>query len=511
MNRGKKDYTAYLSSVIICVLFTIWGAIPGSLLGKYSMSHVAEVLQTFISKEFGWLYVLLMVVILIAAVYLLFSKYGNIKLGRQEDKPEFSYFSWVAMLFSAGMGIGLIFWGVAEPVMHLHDPAIPSSDKLANARESMTYTFFHWGLQPWALYALIGLIIAYTTFRKDKPAIISESVTPLFAKRYRGTIGTIVDTIAIIATVFGVATSLGLGAQQIAGGLSFSISWIPNTFAVQLAVIITVTVLYLISATTGLDKGVKILSNVNIALAVLLMLAVLFIGPTAYLLDLFVQSVGNYFQKLPGMSFRLAAFSPENRQWIDKWTIFYWSWWISWAPYVSSFIARISKGRTIREFVGGVLIVPTVFTFLWFSVFGGTGIWQELFNNNNLIQVITEKGTETGLFAMLESYGSIGKVITGIAILLISTFFITSADSATYVLAMFSTNGNLTPHARVKFLWGIIMSSIAAILLYAGGLESLQAVAVLGSFPFLFVVILMSINFFKWLGEEKSVTGKKIK
>ncbi|WP_407372111.1 BCCT family transporter [Carnobacterium sp.] len=503
MNQGKRNYTPYISSVIICVLFTIWGAIPSSLLGQYSMKRVAEVLQNVISKEFGWLYVLLMVVILVAVIYLLFSKYGEIKLGRKDDEPEFSYFSWVAMLFSAGMGIGLIFWGVAEPVMHLYDPALPSSDMLENAREAMTYTFFHWGLQPWALYAFIGLIIAYTTFRKDKPAVISESVTPLFAKKYRGTVSTIVDTIAIIATVFGVATSLGLGAQQITGGLSFSISWIPNTFITQLVVIIMVTVLYLISATTGLDKGVKILSNINILLAVLLMFAVLFIGPTAYLLDLFVQSIGNYFQKLPEMSFRLGAFSSENREWIDEWTIFYWSWWISWAPYVSSFIARISKGRTIREFVGGVLIVPTAFTFLWFSVFGGSGIWQELFSNNNLIQTITEKGTETGLFALLESYGGIGKVITGIAILLISTFFITSADSATYVLAMFSTNGNLTPHVRVKFIWGIIMSSIAAILLYAGGLESLQAVAVLGSFPFLFVIILMGINFFKSLRAEK--------
>lgn len=332
MKREKKNYTAYISSVVICILFTIWGAIPGSFLGKFSMNRVAEVVQNFISKEFGWLYVLLMVVILMVIIYLLFSKYGNIKLGRQDDEPEFNYFSWIAMLFSAGMGIGLIFWGVAEPVMHLHDPAIPSSDMVKNARESMTYTFFHWGLQPWALYALIGLIIAYTTFRKNKPAIISESVTPLFPKRYKGTIATIVDTIAIIATVFGVATSLGLGAQQITGGLSFSLSSIPNTFAVQLVVIVVVTVLYLISATTGLDKGVKILSNTNIVLAILLMLAVLFIGPTAYLLDLFVQSVGNYFQKLPEMSFRLAAFSSENREWIDKWTIFYWSWWISWAP-----------------------------------------------------------------------------------------------------------------------------------------------------------------------------------
>lgn len=503
MKRGTKNYTAYLVSVVICLAFTVWGIIPSSVTGRFAMGNVAEYLQALISNNFGWLYVLLMVAILLFVVYLLVSKYGNVKLGKEDDEPDFSYFSWVAMLFSAGMGIGLIFWGVAEPVMHLHDPAVPSENMLENARSSMTYTFFHWGLQPWALYAFIALIIAYTTFRKGRPALISESVAPLFPERHQKRVSTIVNVIAILATAFGVATSLGLGAQQISGGLNFLTPHIPNTFWVQLIVIVLVTILYLISATTGLDKGVKILSNLNIVLAVLLMLAVLFLGPTAFLLDMFVQSIGNYFQRLPEMSFRLAPLNPERRTWINDWTIFYWAWWISWAPYVSSFIARISKGRTIREFIGGVLIIPTTFTFLWFAVFGGTGIWQELFTNNSLIQVITEKGTETGLFAMLENFGSTGKIITGIAILLISTFFITSADSATYVLAMFSSNGNLNPHARVKLIWGIIQSSIAAILLYAGGLEALQAVAVLASFPFLFVVFLMFTMFYKWLQKEK--------
>lgn len=508
MQKERGSRTAYITAVIICILFTIWGALPAKLVGKYSMNNVAGFLQTIISKEFGWLYVFSMAAILIAVIYLLFSKYGDLKLGSPDDEPEFSYFSWVAMLFSAGMGIGLVFWGVAEPVMHLHDPAVPSKDMLKNAQESMTYTFFHWGLQPWALYAFVGLIIAYTTFRKNKPALISESVAPLFPKKYRNSIGTVVNIIALIATAFGVATSLGLGAQQIAGGLNFLTSSIPNTFFIQFLIVIAVTILYLISATSGLDKGVKILSNGNIMLAVLLMIGVLMIGPTTFIMDLFVQSIGKYFQKLPEMSFRLSAFNAGNREWMNEWTIFYWSWWISWAPYVSSFIARISKGRTIREFVGGVLIVPTAFTFIWFSVFGGTGIWQELFNNNNLIQTIMEKGTETGLFALLENYGSLGKIVTGIAVLLISSFFITSADSATYVLAMFSTNGELNPGSSVKLIWGIIQSSIAIILLYAGGLDSLQAVAVLVSFPFLFVVILMGINLFKWLREEDKLLLK---
>lgn len=501
-NKKKKGFTAYIIAVIICILFTLWGAVPDRQLGRFSMNNVAGILQDKITTNFGWLYVLIMAAILLFVIYLLFSKYGNIKLGKEDDKPDFSYLSWIAMLFSAGMGIGLLFFGVAEPVQHLNNPAVPSVNILENARESLTFTFFHYGLQPWALYAFVALIIAYTTFRKGKPALISESVAPLFPEKYQKSIGTTVNVFALLATVFGVATSLGFGAQQISGGLNFLNNDIPNNFMIQLIVIAIVTVLYLVSATTGLDRGVKILSNSNIILAVLLLVAVLFLGPTAFLMDFFVQTLGNYFQKLPQMSFRLAALNPENRAWIDEWTIFYWAWWISWAPYVSSFIARISKGRTIKEFISGVLIVPTLFSFFWFAVFGGTGIWQELFGNGHLYQTIVEKGTETGLFAMLANFGSAGKIITGLAILLVSTFFITSADSATYVLAMFSTNGSLNPNSRVKLVWGVLQSTIAATLLYAGGLDALQAIAILGSFPFVFVIILMTILFMKRLTKE---------
>lgn len=501
--RKKNNYQVYFISVGICCLFTLWGIFPESMIGNLSLGVVTKNIQDFISTKFGWLYVLLMVFFVILCIWLLFSKYGDIKLGKKEDVPQFSYISWLAMLFSAGMGIGLIFWGVAEPLQHLYDPAVPSQDLAKNARESMTYTFFHWGLQPWSLYAILGLIIAYTTFRKDRPAMISESVIYIFKEKYRSKIALFTNVIAITATVFGVATSLGLGAKQIAGGLNFLNSSIPNEFLIQLLIIVLVTILYLISATTGLDKGVKLLSNANIILAVALMFGVLFIGPTSYILDLFVQSIGNYIQDLPKISFRMSPFDDSGRQWINQWTLFYWAWWISWSPYVSSFIARISKGRTIKEFISGVLIVPTVFTFLWFSVFGGSAIWQELFKNNHLIAVIQEKGTETGLFAMLADYGNLGKIITGIAILLISTFFITSADSATFVLGMFSSNGSLTPSRQIKIIWGIIQSSIAGILLYAGGLDALQAVAVLASFPFIFVIVMMLIQFLTNLKKEK--------
>ena len=500
-----KKYKVYSISILICLSFTIWGILPESMLGSFSLNHVTTTAQQFISNEFGWLYTLLMLSFILICIYLMFSKYGDIKLGKEDDKPQFGYISWLAMLFSAGMGIGLIFWGVSEPIMHLHEPAVASDNLIRNARLSMNYSYFHWGLQPWSLYAFLGLVIAYNTFRHNRPALISESVVYLFKEKRRARIASVTNIIAIIATVFGVATSLGLGAQQISGGLNYLFEGIPNSFWVQFIVIVVVTILYLTSATTGLDKGVKILSNANIVFAVLLMLAVLLIGPTSFLLDLFVQSTGNYIQELPSLSFHMSIFDEGGREWINRWTLFYWAWWISWSPYVSTFIARISKGRTIKEFVSGVLIVPTIFAFLWFTVFGGSAIWQEMFNNAEIFSVIQDKGVEIGLFSMLENYGNFGKILIGLSMLLISSFFITSADSATYVLGMFSSDGELVPKKRIKISWGLIQSSIAIILLYAGGLEALQAVSVLSSFPFIFIIILMIIQFFKSLSKDSRV------
>ncbi|MGX7024851.1 BCCT family transporter [Vagococcus hydrophili] len=502
----KKNYKVYNISLIICVFFTLWGILPERILGKATLGNVTAKSQSFISNEFGWLYTLLMLSFIVICFYLMFSKYGQIKLGKPEDKPQFSYISWLAMLFSAGMGIGLIFWGVSEPIMHLHEPAIASTDTIKNAKNSMNYTFFHWGLQPWSLYAFLGLIIAYQTFRHGRPALISESVTPLFKEKHRSKVADITNIIAIIATVFGVATSLGLGAQQISGGLNYLNKGIPNGFITQLIVIIIVTILFLISATSGLDKGVKILSNANVFFAILLMLVVLLIGPTSFLLDLFIQSTGQYIQNLPSLSFRMAPFDVEAREWINRWTLFYWAWWISWSPYVSSFIARISKGRTIKEFIGGVLIIPTVFAFLWFTVFGGSAIYQELFNQVDIFNVINSEGVEIGLFSLFENYGDFGKILTGLSMLLISSFFITSADSATFVLGMFSSGGELVPSKRIRVTWGLIQSSIAIVLLYAGGLKALQAVSVLASFPFIFIIILMSVNFFRSLSKDDRVT-----
>lgn len=510
MERNRKVTTVFLVSAIITVLFTMWGVVPESILGNASLLNVTTKLQDWLSNGFGWFYLLSATGILLVAIFLIFSRFGSIRLGKDTDRPEFGYLSWFAMLFSAGMGIGLVFWGAAEPLSHFYAPPFESGTPEGDARTAMRYSFFHWGLHPWAIYAMIALAIAYSTFRKGRPATIGETIGALVNDRYERTVKQTVDVLAIIATAFGVATSLGFGAQQIAGGIHFLIPNVPNAFSTQLIIIAVVTVLYMISATTGIEKGIRILSNTNIFLAVVLLVATLMVGPSAFILDLFTQTIGTYLQQLPTMSFRTAAFEPVEREWINSWTIFYWAWWISWSPFVGTFIARVSKGRTIREFIIGILLVPTSFGLLWFSVFGGAAIWADLFGGAALIDTVNEIGTEVGLFALFDTFGSIGPILSIVAIFLVSVFFITSADSATYVLGMLSTNGKLVPPMRIKIIWGFIQSSIAAVLLYVGGLGALQAVAILVAFPFIFVLILMIVALFKDLSEEPDERDKFI-
>lgn len=494
-------------SVVVAVLFIIWGVLPDSLLQSANLSTVTTNVQGFITDKFGWFYLLSATGFLIFAIYLIFSKYGKLKLGKEEDEPEYPYITWFAMLFSAGMGIGLVFWGAGEPLSHFHAPPGVETEPQSQeaAREAMKYSFFHWGFHPWGIYAVLALALAYFKFRKGAPGVISAALVPLLGeKRIKGPIGTAVDFIAVFATIFGVATSLGLGALQIASGLSFSFDGIDNTFGLQLLIIVIVTVLFMTSAMTGLNKGIKYLSNTNIVLALLLMFFLLFAGPTNFIMDYFTSTFGSYVRDLPYMSFRMTPFSEDNT-WVADWTIFYWAWWISWAPFVGTFIARVSKGRTIREFISGVLLVPTIFGALWFSVFGGTAINLEFFEGIDVYSDVSELGAEVALFSSLQHI-PLGGVMTVIGLLLISTFFITSADSATFVLGMQTTNGSLNPALKVKFIWGLIQAGAAAILLWQGGLNSLQTAAIIAAFPFTFIMILMCFSLFKEFQNE----GKKI-
>lgn len=499
----KKFTKVFIISVIISFLFILWGVV--------APDHIARVMtsiQTFLQDKFGWFYLFSTTGFLALCFYLIFSRYGKIRLGKDTDRPEFSNITWFAMLFSAGMGIGLVFWGTAEPLSHLHNPLFGEAGSPGAANAAIRYSFFHWGLHPWAIYSLLALALAFFKFRKGAPGLISYTFYPLLKEKVKGPFGKTIDIIAAYATVIGVATSLGMGAIQISGGLSF-VTPLENNFSTQLIIIVTVTFLFILSATTGLNKGIKYLSNLNILLAVLLMLFVLFTGPTKFIMNLFTTTLGSYIQELPQMSFYLGPFNRQANNWIQDWTIFYWAWWIAWAPFVGTFIARVSKGRTVREFVIGVLLVPTVFGAFWFAVLGGTGIHMDMSLNIPLFEVMSERGTEVALFSML-SYLPLSSIMIFLAIFLISTFFITSADSATFVLGMQTTNGSLNPPNSVKWIWGVIISSFAAVLLYSGGLEGLQMASIIVAFPFAFILIGISFSLIEAFRKEVPKSKKAL-
>ncbi len=485
--------TVYWVSLALASAFLLWGAFAPEPLAQVTGS-----IQIWLLDAFGWFYLLCAVGLLVIAVMLIFSRYGDIPLGRDGEKPEFPLLTWFAMLFCAGMGIGLVFWGVAEPSSHFYAPPFGDPETPEAASLALQYSFFHWGLHPWAIYTMVAMCLAYFQFRKQEPGLISASCKPILREHSRGIAGQTIDIIAVFATVFGVATSLGFGAIQISGGLSYLFD-IPNTITTQLILIAVVTALYMLSAQTGLQRGIKYLSNLNMVLAVALMGFLLFLGPTKFIMEVFTSTLGEYLHNLPKMSLYLAPF--DDSRWVQDWTLFYWAWWIAWAPFVGTFIARISRGRTVREFVLGVLLVPSLFSAFWFSIFGGTAIFLEMFEQAGLKQVIEVQGKEVALFTLLEQF-PMGAVMSLIAIFLIGTFFITSADSATFVLGTLTTNGSLNPSNSVKLTWGIVQSVAAAVLLWSGGLKGLQTGAILAAFPFAIIMILMVGSLFKAFKEE---------
>ncbi|MBG9812399.1 choline transporter, partial [Bacillus endophyticus] len=365
----------------------------------------------------------------------------------------------------------------------------------------MRFTFFHWGIHAWAIYGIIALSLAYFTFRKGERSLISATLKPVIGKYADGVLGKIIDIIAVIATVIGVATTLGFGAVQINGGLSYLFG-VPSNLISQFLIVLVVTILFIISALTGLGKGIKILSNANMAIALVLFLLTFILGPTLFTLNLFTDTVGSYLQNLINMSFRIAPLNEENRNWINGWTIFYWAWWIAWSPFVGIFIARVSKGRTIREFVIYVLLVPSLIGFIWFTTFGSAGMWLE----HKGIASISKLATEESLFGVFANY-PMGTILSILAIILIGTFFITSADSGTFVLGMMTTNGSQNPSNRVKIIWGILLTTIALVLLYSGGLQALQNTMIIAALPFSIVMALMTFSLLKALNKEAKEYG----
>ncbi|MBP1970434.1 glycine betaine transporter [Virgibacillus natechei] len=489
----------YITAALILIAVLLGAFFP------IEAERITTDLNAFLSRTFGWYYMWIMLGFIAVSVFIAFSPYGKIRLGKDKERPEFSTPTWIAMLFSAGLGIGLVFYGAAEPLLHSFSEAPLSEPGTDQAiKEGLMFSLFHYGLHGWAMYGLVVLCLAFFQFRKGEPGLISSTLKPLFGDRMKGPLGKAIDVLATFATIFGVATSLGLGAAQINAGLEHLFG-LETNFATQFIIIAIITVLFLISAWSGLSKGIKYLSNTNMALAVLLFVSLLFIGPTLLILDLFTESFGYYLQNIIQMSFRTAPLGTDNRGWLDAWTIFYWAWWISWSPFVGMFIARVSRGRTIREFMTGVMIAPTVLCGIWFSTFGTTAIGVQQSGVD-----LTQYAIEVMNFHMFANL-PFSFLLSLISILLILTFFITSADSATFVLGIQTTKGSLNPAKSVKIVWGLALSSVAIVLLYVGGLTALQNTVIAVALPFSFIVILMAISLLKGLHTELRSMKKRKK
>lgn len=455
-------------------------------------------LQAGIVVNGSWYYVLVVAVILVSSLTIALTRFGDIKLGPDHAEPEYSLVSWFAMLFAAGMGIGLMFFGVAEPVMHFLDPPNGAGGTVSAAQEAMKLTFFHWGLHAWAVYAIVAVILAYFGFRHGLPLTLRSALYPIIGERIYGPIGTTVDIFAILSTTFGVATSLGFGVEQINSGLNFLFG-VPKGEGVQVGLIVATTALATVSVVLGLDAGIKRLSEINIVLAVALLFGVLALGPTVYLLQMFMQNTGEYVADLVGKTFNLYAYEPTD--WLGGWTIFYWGWWISWAPFVGLFIARISRGRTLREFVFGALLGPTLFTLLWMTVFGNSAIELILGQGAQDLATAVQQDESVALFKFLEHF-PMPQVLSTLAIIMVLVFFITSADSGAMVLNMLSSNGrDDTPLPRRIFWMGIIGVS-AMVLLLAGGLSALQTAAIASALPFSLAVLAAIWGFIKALSVD---------
>ncbi|MGV2497078.1 BCCT family transporter [Pelagerythrobacter aerophilus] len=490
--RIKVNPPVFFVSAALILAFALLGAVFADRAGVL-FGHVQDV----IVADFGWFYIASVAGFLIFVVFLMISRYGDIKLGPDESEPEYSHLSWFAMLFSAGMGIGLVFFGVAEPIQHYASPPVGEGGTVDAARQAMVLTFFHWGFHAWGIYVVVGLALAYFSFRRGLPLTIRSALFPLIGRRINGPIGHAIDTFAVLGTMFGVATSLGLGVLQVNAGFSYLFG-VPVDTAVQLLLIAGITALATLSVFLGLDRGVKRLSELNIILAVLLLLFVLFAGSTVFLLEAFVQNVGAYLSAFVQRTFRMYAYEPNP--WLGDWTLFYWGWWIAWSPFVGMFIARISRGRTIRQFVGGVLLVPVLFTCLWMTVFGNTAMGLDM-SGAAPIAATVEDNLPVALFEMLSEL-PLSAITSLIATLLVITFFVTSADSGALVIDMITSGAAENPPVWQRIFWAACAGGIAAVLLVAGGLEALQTAAIASALPFAVVLVFICYGLLRALQME---------
>lgn len=474
-----------------------------TLLFQDGAAAVFEGTQTGITEYMGWFYILCANLFIVVVLYFGLGKYGSIRIGGPAQETEFSDFSWLAMLFSAGMGIGLMFWSVGEPIWHYSAPPFGEAETAGAAETAMVATYFHWGIHPWAIYGLVALGLAFYAYNRGLPLTFRSLFWPLLGERIYGWPGHLVDILAVFATAFGLATSLGLGAGQVNAGLNvvsgeFLATTVPVSTGVQVVLIAIITAVAVVSVWVGLDRGIRRLSQLNVYLMVTLLGSILVIGPTVFILDTFVQSLGAYVANLPELAFWTAGYEGGSDGWQADWTLFYWGWWIAWSPFVGMFIARISKGRTVREFVLAVLFLPAMFSFIWMSAFGGTALHFELFTQSSIIEAVQadEAVAMFELFALLP----VGIVLSVVAIGLVVSFFVTSSDSGSLVLGSITAGGKDDATRNLRVSWAVFEGAIAAVLLIGGGLTALQTASIATGLPFAFVLLLICYTL--WIGLE---------
>ena len=487
---NKKVFISASAIVITLLLYT--AALPNQAQSLFTL------VQASIIDNGSWFYVLTVAFILFFVIFLGISRYGDIRLGPDHATPDYSLTSWLSMLFAAGMGIGLMFFGVAEPLMHYLAPPTADTGSIPAVKEAMKMTFFHWGLHAWAIYAIVALVLAYFSYRHHLPLTLRSALYPLIGERIYQWPGHLVDIFAVVSTVFGVATSLGLGASQVNSGFSYLFN-IDVSTTNQIIIMCGITALAVISVATGLDKGIKILSETNMVLAVVLLLLVFVLGPTVFLLQAYLQNMGDYLADIVHNTFNLFAYKKTN--WIGGWTIFYWGWWLAWAPFVGLFIARISRGRTIREFIVGVMLIPTLFTLFWMTIFGNSAI--DLVHNQGVVALgeMVSKDSSVALFVFLENF-PLSQVLSFFSVLMIVIFFVTSCDSGAMVVDMLCSHGKNNTPLWQRIYWAVGIGIVAAILLLVGGLNALQTMTIASALPFSLVLILAIIGLIKSLRVE---------
>jgi len=499
--QGLSKYFEIHKPVFWPSVLLILGVIVATLLMGDRAKVMFETIQQVISNNFGWMFILSVTGFLLFSISIAFSRFGNIRLGGKQATPDYSTKAWFAMLFSAGMGIGIMFWSVAEPVYHYLSPPMSEAETISAARQAMSLSYLHWGFHAWGIYSVVALSLAFFTFNRGLPLSFRSVFHPLLGDRIEGWIGDVIDILAVLATMFGLATSLGLGVQQVSAGLNHLFNMQSGVY-LQVGLIAGITAVATISVVLGIDKGIRVLSEANIRIAVVFLLFMLVVGPTVHIFDSFVQNTGHYLNNIFRYSFWTETYLDSN--WQNNWTVFYWAWWISWSPYVGLFIARISKGRTVREFILGVLVVPSLVTFLWLSTFGGTAINLEMQGIGN-IGAQVQQDYAIALFAMLEQF-PLSMITSAVAMLLVMSFFITSSDSGSLVIDSLTSGGKLDAPVGQRVFWASTEGAVAAVLLIGGGLGALQTASITAGLPFMLILLVMCYSLYKGLRSEYQKT-----